>query len=682
MSAVDNSQVASVPSRPPKLVRTKYTKAFLKAIREAVAPWGKKLPGVRLDADGNVVAPRLVGIEPNPGPIPTERPAMTRRRAEAWRERRPRWTDNPGSVAEHALLSVYDPIASALGHGDEWQSSTLRRDGSAAETYERQRGYHQVKTRRRPQLVGIEPNPGPVRKAQGTLRPVKEELRKVNRATKVVRKLAGAFQKRPVRGTLRRRNGSFTGRQGASGVSNRMAAPAAVGLEARTRFAAPHREARRIFLGEIAATNGSDSYERVWNNEPAYPVSSIFKWLSQLAQLYQAYRWSRFDLEFVPSSSSNQAGWVGLAVQHDLDADGPADKESFMALAGTVEGSAWEPHRLRIPVNRFQEKKHFTLAGTLPADRDPNEYYPFGFTVAVGGLGVTTPVGELWVSVVLDLYDPISSVSSGPTPTALGAWASVDFPVDGQLAALTQTASEDPFIGSDTDMVAVNVGELGDGWGIHFTMQQSGRYLVNLQITGTTASTDDPTGSVSLIQNDGTIAVPDIYGGGTFFYQEFDSGTSYNCNCTAVVDVDTAVDAPVVQFAFENAETASYTGTYIYLQCYQIPVLTSEATDSEYVKLQRLLARATAACSKRQLRSKKGTVTACNTVKRAAPLKPLSAEATKTSYIAVDQSDATPSTTALLSSSSSSSSSSASSSSSNVFTSRVTAKLKTLDIKK
>jgi len=181
--------------------------------------------------------------------------------------------------------------------------------------------------------------------------------------------------------------------------------PAPVALGTRVPSMAPKYTTRN---GNVVVTNreyvgylsGSSSFNLV--SYPANPgISSLFPWLSNIANNYDRYRVKRLRFIFVSSVSTATAGRIALVWNYNAADLVPSTKLGALSIHPAEESNVWESFALDIPTTGGV---YYTRDG-LPVSIDLK----------------TTDMGSLYV--VTDLCSGSSTIGE-----LYGLWIQVDHP--------------------------------------------------------------------------------------------------------------------------------------------------------------------------------------------------------------------------------------------------------------
>lgn len=146
-------------------------------------------------------------------------------------------------------------------------------------------------------------------------------------------------------------------------------------------------------------------------------MSTCFPWLSEMAQLFESYRFRglRFVYETQKSASTN--GTVLMSVDFDAADSAPTTKQQIMSYEGAVRSGVWQECRYDAKpssLHKFGPQK-FVRGAALAANQDIKTYDAGNLYIATQGCADATAIGELYVEYDVDLVTPQiqSSTPSG-----------------------------------------------------------------------------------------------------------------------------------------------------------------------------------------------------------------------------------------------------------------------------
>ncbi len=258
--------------------------------------------------------------------------------------------------------------------------------------------------------------------------------------------------------------------------------PAPVALGTRVPSMAPKYTTKN---GNVIVTNreyvgylsGSTSFSLV--SYPANPgISSLFPWLSNIANNYDRYRVRRLRFIFVSSVSTATAGRIAMVWNYNAADLVPSTKLGALSIHPAEESNVWESFALDIPTTGGV---YYTRDG-LPVSIDLK-------TTDMGSLYVVTDlctssstIGELYAEYEMEFMNPHASI-----PPFSELWT-----VSSNIADCFPAGT--PLIGADL---------LGDSPVANgFRINATGRYLFNFTLVGT----GSPLVSAAASQEGGTIS--------------------------------------------------------------------------------------------------------------------------------------------------------------------------------
>lgn len=134
-----------------------------------------------------------------------------------------------------------------------------------------------------------------------------------------------------------------------------------------------------------------------------------FPWAKNFSALYETYRFKRCVFEYVPMVPSSTAGFVILAPDYDptdihVVGDG---KLKFSNMMGAKSGNCWAPIVCPLDPASLAKQKTLYLDSSLSATGAELRQGTAGnLWILVGSQAAATPIGELWVSYVVEYETP------------------------------------------------------------------------------------------------------------------------------------------------------------------------------------------------------------------------------------------------------------------------------------
>jgi hypothetical protein len=228
-----------------------------------------------------------------------------------------------------------------------------------------------------------------------------------------------------------------------------------------------HRE----FLRDINAGLGTPTNFQATVTEINPGLPATFPWLSQVAQRFERYKFSKLHFIFESQAPTSLGGALILSIDYDASDPTPLSKQQAMAYKNSVRTSPWnECTHASAKEDLSQQKQYFVRSGPLAANNDIKLY-------DVGNLftcsqGVTTPsaaMGELYVEYDVMLHTP--------NLTSFGI-------VGGSVVGGGTLSNASP-LGTAPVLDPQSIGITIDSNSI-LTFTDQGDYLVNFYLTGTT----------------------------------------------------------------------------------------------------------------------------------------------------------------------------------------------------
>jgi hypothetical protein len=171
---------------------------------------------------------------------------------------------------------------------------------------------------------------------------------------------------------------------------------------------------------------GSDAFECTpYSINPG--LSSIFPWLSGIANNYESYKFHKLQFEFETAASTQEGGRVLLAIDFDASDSTPLNKQALMSYKGAQSSAPWQDMRLtadQVDMKTLSQTKY--VRNTVVSGTDIKTYDVGNLFVATQGCADDHELGEIYVSYDVELITPQTNVeivaskvssSSGTTPT-------------------------------------------------------------------------------------------------------------------------------------------------------------------------------------------------------------------------------------------------------------------------
>lgn len=234
-----------------------------------------------------------------------------------------------------------------------------------------------------------------------------------------------------------------------------------------------HRE----YIGDIS---GSSSFSNA-----LYPINpgvvETFPWLASVAANYQEYRIHgmafHFRADMTDFTNSGNPGFVVMATNYNADLPAYSSKQQMenSEYAVSVKPTQDLVHFIECDPAQSPYSVHYVRSGVVPAGQDLRLYDHGTFQFAtVGNGGLTTPLGELWVTYCVEFLKPV-------LPLSLPS---------GQVDHFQRTNTTGTAICGDT-AVAAPINEIGcvlTSSTITWPMGAIGDYLVEIIHYGTPAT--------------------------------------------------------------------------------------------------------------------------------------------------------------------------------------------------
>jgi len=164
------------------------------------------------------------------------------------------------------------------------------------------------------------------------------------------------------------------------------------------------------------------------------PGKEMFRWLSQVADNFEEYRFERLSFEYKPViSSATYSGSMGSIVMAVMYNAGATDMETFAQMveySGAVEKRICDPLIMRVNVDKKTHagEEHFIRTGSVPFGEDIKTYDIGKLLIATDHISSSFPVDTLLghvyadYSVILKKPKMKNSTDIPFQPLSFGAW--------------------------------------------------------------------------------------------------------------------------------------------------------------------------------------------------------------------------------------------------------------------
>lgn len=190
-----------------------------------------------------------------------------------------------------------------------------------------------------------------------------------------------------------------------------------------------------------------------------YPINpgmaSTFPWLSQMAPLYESYKFEKLEFRYENQTSTTSLGAVMLAVDYDASDPAAVSKTQLATYRGYVRGPPWGEFSTSSEKEDLGKRtSYYVRTGVLGADQDVKLYDTGNLNVATSRQADTAVIGELYVRYRVKLMTPqltsngfglalagrYSATAAGSIPVA-NASSNAPLTVSGTAAAATYTST-------------------------------------------------------------------------------------------------------------------------------------------------------------------------------------------------------------------------------------------------
>lgn len=179
-------------------------------------------------------------------------------------------------------------------------------------------------------------------------------------------------------------------------------------------------------LPKLTSSVGKDGRMTVRNSElfvdpflgnPLFEITEFevnpglrsFKWLSQIANAYEEYRWTRLEFHYVPSGATTiTAGQVLMAIDYDPDDSPPSTLEAMTTYQTFSEARAWSRSAITCSASMMHETMRFHKVRRGPVANTRRFNDCCQFLLASAGAPASA-LGLIWVSYDVEFKSPATS---------------------------------------------------------------------------------------------------------------------------------------------------------------------------------------------------------------------------------------------------------------------------------
>jgi hypothetical protein len=136
--------------------------------------------------------------------------------------------------------------------------------------------------------------------------------------------------------------------------------------------------------------------------------SSLFPWLSQIAQRYELYKFKSLRFVYEPQCGTSSSGTVFIAVDWDASDPPPESKTQMMSYKNAVRSPLWFASEYNAGSSDLTRlKTNYILSGAAPEGTDIKTYDIGNLFVAIqSDSGTDQTAGELYVEYTVELITP------------------------------------------------------------------------------------------------------------------------------------------------------------------------------------------------------------------------------------------------------------------------------------
>jgi len=151
--------------------------------------------------------------------------------------------------------------------------------------------------------------------------------------------------------------------------------------------------------------------------------SSMFPWLSGIAQSYEKYYFRKLRFRTCPEVGTQTPGRIGMYVDPDPTDAIPTTKQQASATEGFSSSAVWDECTYSTPTDILsRNKSYFVSSNSGGGTLQTQSLYDLGRLVTVTYGGSNTNAVEMWVDYEVELTVPTSSALSSVTPATSSAF--------------------------------------------------------------------------------------------------------------------------------------------------------------------------------------------------------------------------------------------------------------------
>lgn len=197
-----------------------------------------------------------------------------------------------------------------------------------------------------------------------------------------------------------------TGKNGVTTSMRSVSAPLAQGSVITNRGAA---KSVRINHKELVADLAIPATVGNFNTYEINPgLSTVFPWLSQIAQRYESYYFNSLKFHWLTAVPTTTSGTLALVPDYDAaDDDSSITKVELFSFEDATRGPWWQNFTLTCSVRNLRKtRQYYVRAGDLASNLDIKTYDALQLITYSSGTEVVEGAGELWVEYDITLITP------------------------------------------------------------------------------------------------------------------------------------------------------------------------------------------------------------------------------------------------------------------------------------
>jgi len=172
------------------------------------------------------------------------------------------------------------------------------------------------------------------------------------------------------------------------------------------------RVVHKEYVMDLLGTTATFTLQVVLAVNPG--LTAVFPWLSQLAALYEGYRFHKLKFTYETDAPTSTGGSMMMAMDYDAADNVPTTKQELLSMRGAVKAATWENFAFNAsPKDMYTMGPRKYVRTTTLSGVDIKTYDVGTFFQAAGSqAGGSTTYGELFVEYDIELFDPQTNTNN------------------------------------------------------------------------------------------------------------------------------------------------------------------------------------------------------------------------------------------------------------------------------